>query len=174
MEKQLRRYENTLIILGFSVILFGLWSVLKVAMHYTLDNSEFMKTVHSLHENMNADTAAVISEKLIIILICLMAFFFITLIIGLRLFIGMSAIREGQGRLKGKGFLYLVISLVMLLMNVSSIYETIIHITDFSGSYNSIFDKISALVIDFTSMIALLELIISSIQVKIVRNKLKS
>lgn len=174
MERKLRRNQNTLTIIGFGVILFGIWSMIKILLQYTLDQSQFQEMVHSLKTSINGESGMMVTEKFIVFFILITTAIMMFTTVCFRLYIGISAIREGLGRKRGKGYFYLILAAILVIINGASVFGTIANFTDFSGNYNTFFDKVSALVTDLTSLITVIEMINASIKVKILTRKLNN
>lgn len=173
MEKKLRKNQNNLTILGIGVILFGLWTVVKILLQYTLDRAQVREMVNSIKTGMNGKNGFQVTDGFIIFFILILTLLFLLVIVCLRLYIGISAINEGLGRKKGKGVLYLIVAAIMAISNGISVYGIIMSFTEFSGNFNTVFDKASALVIDASSLIILIEMINASIKVKLLTSKLR-
>lgn len=149
---KLRRYQNLLIVSGTGVIIFGLWSVIKGILIF-LTQTEY------LIGPMNELPKGAIYR---IILFGILAFF-MGGIIFFRLFVGLSARSLGFG--KKNRWLYLVFAFIMLLIALLSIVHdvrSIIDGEDFLG-------YLVSLIVDVTSGLTLLEMIVASFMVKRLR-----
>lgn len=145
LEPIIRKTEINLITLGSGVILFGLWTLVK-----------FLLTILFADKNDN-DYAAFFS----------LSAWVLTLIeFSLRCYIGFSARSEGQG--KRKGVLYLVITSIIIFFYFA-IIALEIAILFISPEY--IFYVIIALIIDSTSTIFLIELMINSVRLRRLRKQ---
>ena len=94
---QLRRDENTLMVVGSGVIIFGVWSVLKVLLLETTRLPEMMAEIRledlGFEELGLGDLSWVVAAMAIVfILIGLL------LDLSIRVFVGLSARAEGKGK----------------------------------------------------------------------------
>ena len=130
METELRRRRSELLTLGFGIIAFGVWSVLKTYLYTWVD---------PLIENVDVEeqykTAATILGYVMITIVLAMD-------LGLRLYVGMSARAEGLGKKKGRA--YIVVAALMLLVTIF-----------FAQHYRTIFAHIGKLGICVTALILL-------------------
>ena len=94
MEKKLRRSQVSLVTLGFGVILFGVWSVIKSLLYFRT----------GLFDDLDTQVEP---EQLLFVKLVTVAF--VALIVfadlGFRLKIGLSARAEGMGRRQKSGYL---------------------------------------------------------------------
>lgn len=144
---QLRRWQNLLILSGTGIIVFGIWSVVKtVLLLFTEKN-----TVADLPNDM---AFRIIYYGLV--------FFLLSLTLGFRLIIGLSARSEGYG--KKKHVIYIGMAVILFLIDAaSSIYYLASFLT---GTDVDIFDFIVTMIIDITSIVTIGEMIAAAIMVK--------
>ena len=148
LEAKNRRTEDNLFVLGTSVMAFGLWNLIKFTVYFFV-NAEDIKQVAGEKYFMFA-------------VIITWTIFFISFL--LRCFIGFSARAEGKG--KRKNVFYLVLTGIIIFVNLTLIiFETVY----FSTQLEYIFTMIVTLIIDITSFMLLLELMINSIRVRKLR-----
>ena len=157
MEKKLRRCENTLSITGLGVVALSVWSVLRIALFFILDPNLMINYFSKIVPEVET-----MEFKYIIIGV------FIVLIVELliRLYVGKHAYYEGHG--KKRGYLYILISLFFLRLSV----QNIIGYLSPDAITISMEDTISCIIFEITSIITLVELIYSSIAVKVLRRKI--
>jgi len=149
----LRHYQNTLEVLGRGVILFALWSVLKMTMYFFLND----KAIEYFEDQM-IQTGFTRTQYIIIMYIILA----IDLVI--RFFVSRAAIAEAKG--KTRGYFYLVVCIAMIGMSVLSI------VTLFNGTTDVFSDVLSYLVsfvIEITVIAILIGVIVYSILIKQIR-----
>ena len=115
---KLRKNESLLVISGFGVIAFGLWSIIRAAIYYFLNPLDLLDYLEAseLAEIMamgREDGVEFITENLATIVT---VFIFIALAIDLifRVYVGMSARRDGR-RLK-KSILYIIVVWIMAIV----------------------------------------------------------
>ena len=152
MERELRRYEKSLIITGLGTMVLTVWSILKTVLFIELDADRF-----------DAFIAEMVGAEYNRSIIMFVMFFFMTFDLIFRLIVGLKARREGHGR--RCGYFYLVLDAIFILGNLISIsaYFT-------SGSYGT--GLSSTLVFELTSLYTGIDLMYSDINVKILRKKL--
>ena len=157
---RLRRDENTLIVVGTGVILFGIWSVVKALLQGNASFSNMLAEVRledaGLEELGFGDlswlVAALAAAFVLIILL---------LDLSIRIFVGMSARAEGRG--KKQGPVYLVLSVLLLVF--SGIFVCSYLFVLFHGS-DQVMDADAAIVVELTSFVTLLQMILSAVRVR--------
>lgn len=142
MEAEKRRREINLITIGTGVILFGLWTVIKIALSNIL---------------IGIKIDGVMSDDLIL-LINIVLWVFVGIDFLARCYIGFSARTEGKG--KHKSIFYLILTGLMIAS-----YSAMIPL-EFSAIFTSGDDVLNMIItigIDITSIAFLVELMINSI-----------
>ena len=157
------------------MITFGLWSVIKAASFFITQPVDLIKALgieedvtatatEFAKDNVNVDVRFVVSG-----VILAMIFSYMILAVLLRCYIGRSAITESRG-LKKKTVIYIIlavlmsISLIMALSNVS--------LGEPAADGNVLDAALTSRLLDLTSLIALVDLIISAVRVRRLRKKL--
>ena len=148
MDAKIRKNRDILSISGKALILFGIWSIVRLFLFKILD-SEVLASVLLFPETELLDAAFIESAFDITIIVLV-----INLL--LRIFIGASAIAEGSGR--KKSIFYIVLAIIYIIYSL---------ISDILVIINPIYDKtsiavISPLIIDFSSCFALIMIVIAS------------
>lgn len=159
MEKQLRKQQNLLVESGKGVILFGIWTIVIVNMYLAM-SSEFAQ------EWKAAIQIAQVDESLFTIGLWIFIRLVLVADILFRLYIGFSAVAEGEGRKKGYG--YIVLCAAMFVFNVQSFW-----IMYGSGLGHITITNVMGLLMHAASLYVMVELLISGIRVKILKNKMK-
>ena len=142
MEAEKRRREINLITIGTGVILFGLWTVIKIALSNIL---------------IGIKIDGVMSDDLIL-LINIVLWVFVGIDFLARCYIGFSARAEGKG--KHKSIIYLILTGLMIAS-----YSAMIPL-EFSAIFTSGEDMLNMIItigIDITSIAFMIELMINSI-----------
>ena len=158
METELRRRRSELLTLGYGIIAFGLWSVLKTYLYTWVD--PIMREADVTVENR---TAAAIVAYIMITMVLAVDF-------GLRLYVGMSARAEGMGKKKGRG--YIVVAALMLLVSVLLWFASIGYIQN-RAEDESLMDYIVSMVVDLTSIAILARLVYNAVKVRQLRRELE-
>ena len=161
---RLRRDENTLTVVGSGVILFGVWTVVKMVLQEINRFPEFMAELGvdelGFEETGLADMR--LDPKLLATVVAFTVVIIVFLMdLALRVFVGLSARAEGRGRPQGR--LYLI--LAGLLLVLSGLSFVLYVITYFSHS-EYVVDADAAILVELTSFITLLQMIISAVRVR--------
>ena len=145
--EKIRRDQNTLVILGNGVIVFGLWTFAKTLLSWFLNPAYFSQQTDQ--------TISVLVFNIMVVIVLVMDLL-------LRLFVGLSARNAGLG--KRTNIVYVGAAVILLLLNVLSTGGIMYQ---FTAAGERTFDSIITLIISITSMIILLDLIVASVKVKI-------
>jgi len=156
MQRNLRRYQNLLSISGWAVIAFCIWNILKQVIYILL-----------IPDELNEIKATSMYETEYEIFAYIFAFVILFLDLGLRLYIGLSARAESNGKKKGMGYVIIAmisatvlgISLIMGIISTSILDDSLVNI-------------IVTLIVDVTSIFAFIELFVSAFNVKSLSKKL--
>ena len=150
MNAKARRLEINLMTLGTGVILFGVWSFIKLALTFLIYKEDF--GVIGSDENMA------------IAMIFIWALFVLAFLI--YFYIGKSARSEGKG--KHKTIFYLIVTGAVILLGVASIVLEVIAVIPTPELY---FSTGVSLIIDATSLVILIEVMINAISLRKLRKK---
>ena len=158
-EVKMRRYQNLLTISGLGVIAFGAWSVLKTILYFFLRKDD----INEAFDKLTDDTFIRIMSIVIIALILLIDF-------GLRLYVGLSARAEGFG--KKKGVFYLIVA---IFIAVSSLLSLVMIFFDLRKAVqnSSVLELVVSIIVETTSMIVMIELLVGAFTVKKLRKDLE-
>ena len=149
-ERKMRRYRNLLTVSGLGVIIFGLWSVLKTILLL------FMK--EGILSEIPDDTFVRVMFFLILGGILLID-------VLIRLYVGLSARAEGFGKKKGYG--YVVIAILMALASLTSLV-----LIFFDSNEQSIWELIVSVIVEATSLVVTIELLVAAFTVKKLKKEL--
>ena len=149
-ERKMRRYQNLLTVSGLGVIIFGLWSVLKTILLL------FMK--EGILSEIPDDTFVRVMFFLILGGILLVD-------VLIRLYVGLSARAEGFGKKKGYG--YVVIAILMSLASLTSLV-----LIFFDSNEQSIWELIVSVIVEATSLVVTIELLVAAFTVKKLKKEL--
>ena len=163
MEKKLRKRQSLLVDAGMGVILFAVWSVAKVNLY--LGHSSFV-----LEELYRTAEEFGINKKFFLIFMVSFVAVILLFQLGVRLYIGLCAAKEGKGT--SKGWAYLVLAAALLIIDMQSYWQSFGVERILAGEGMSV-NLISGLCMEAASMYILLELLISGICVKKLRRKMK-
>lgn len=158
MEIELRRRRSELLTLGYGIIAFGLWSVLKTYLYTWVD-----PIFNEVEVQEQYKTAATILAYVMITIILALDF-------GLRLYVGMSARAEGMGKKKGRG--YIIVAGLMLLASAVLWLASLGYVQNRAES-ESLMDYVISMVVDLTSIAILARLIYNAVKVRQLRRQLE-
>ena len=173
---KLRKHENILAISGVAVIAFGVWTIIKSAFYLLLQpfDIEIFIPPEQLAEmeaemgpNVDILTSGVIVGAI---------FFILFLDLLLRFYIGKSAYADGRAR-KRKRVIYVIVAIIMAVAFANGIWATVSNLfigepTEQSEGVEYMRGVLTSVLLDMTSLLALIELIVSAIQVRRLRKEL--
>ena len=154
----MRKYQNLLDCVGTGVIMFGLWAMIKSAMTLILS----MDQIKLLVETMGVpeeDFASTIPMMVIGV-----AVVFGTDMV-LRLIIGLSARKEARSRDLKNRLGYMVFAVILCIISVGSLFADTLQLR-LGPSPEIMMDAIIAIIIDATSIVMTVELIVAGLKVK--------
>ena len=155
MERKLRKQQSLLVDAGTGVILFGVWGVAKVNLYLGL-SPIFLEAIHLMAQEVD------FSEKMFVAIIWFIAAMWMAMEMGVRLYVGLSAIAEGKG--KKKGYLYLLVAASMLMITLSQCWATFG--PEALAESNVDMSLILSFCMELVSIYVILELLIAGIRVK--------
>ena len=171
-EIKLRKYEHSMVVSGGGVIIFGVWSVVKAILFFIVSPAEQFQSIYSDEDAQelydigfsNTDASLFIFVAILIILI-------VDLL--LRFYVGRSAILVGR-RMRKKEIMYIVIAIFLGLVLFAGFFARILFAQDYIAGVKTTAwstGNVSSIV-DLTSLLALIELIVSSFKVRRLRKEL--
>ena len=149
MQRDLRRNENILAVSGVTMILFGVWTAIKLVLYFSLSEDGFRAIPKDAEGQL---------ERLILIAILVL---FICISMSTRLCVGLSARAESMGRKKGYG--YVVLAVLILAADILALGFSLAHIEE---NFDSWMDMVITLFVETTSMLTIAELIVAAFRVK--------
>ena len=149
MQRDLRRNENILAVSSLTMILFGVWTAIKLVLYFSLSEDGFRAIPKDAEGQL---------ERLILIAILVL---FICISMSTRLCVGLSARAESMGRKKGYG--YVVLAVLILVADILALGFSLAHIEE---NFDSWMDLIITLFVEATSMLTIAELIVAAFRVK--------
>ena len=147
---RLRRDENTLVVVGGGVILFGVWSLVKALLYMISDRTNIIEEI-SINEIGTAGVIVVIGAVFLILMADL----------AVRLYVGRAARAEGRGHRKSP--LYLVLTGLMVLGSLITLF---ILFRYGKAAADDIPDMIISSIIELTSVVLECEMIYAGIRVR--------
>lgn len=107
---EIRKSQNTLIVVGSGIVLFSIWSMVKFLSMLFLLRNETVAGVMSIAGPVEGISDRAAFWVIAIVTIVIMSF------ISFRIYVGLSAIAEGRG--KRRGYLYIIIAMIMIISSV--------------------------------------------------------
>lgn len=153
---QLRRAQNTLIVVGTGILLLGIWTVLKSLGILFLNRHDIVADIRA---NVEGTDILVSDEEIMMVLLLFSVIYFI---FGLsaRWIIGFSAIAEGRGRRRGK--IYIPLTVVFIVLNFLEMFNGIWQILATGASEEIPSDSLLVtMIINLTSMIMMTQMLAS-------------
>ena len=150
-----RRNSHTLVILGAGVIVFGFWSIIKLAAQllfgYQLFTPEDVEELGEIGVFISTILVFVIQGMDVI----------------LRLIAGLTAMSEGRGKKTRRGYLVLIMFLIL-----GSAFSLTIFIPTVLETGDEIFENFVSIFLELSSLVVSIEVFIAGISVR--RHKAKS
>ena len=158
-EVKLRRYQNLLTLSGLGVIVFGLWSILKLFLILLLNDDTVSETIKAAE--MPDEFTTRLALYLVLGVIILIDFL-------MRLFVGLSARSEGFGNKRGNAYVVFA-----ALIALSSLISVVFIFFDTSlTSISSVLELIVSVFVEATATVVMIELLVSAITVKKLKKEL--
>lgn len=168
---ELRKRQNTLIIVGVGTIFFGVWSIIKTVGLFYFDKTRRLAVLKGAVEASGA-----VWEDRYYTVAVILAVVILTWDLIFRSFIGWAAISAGKG--KRRSILYIIIASLMVWSSIWTItglsadyVDLLVHITAQTPEESWNEPTLSAIIIEITSLIMLVEMIHASIRVKKLTNE---
>ena len=156
MEAEIRRHETTLIYSGYAVIAFGLWSIIRTVLMRLMDPAALQRLFFD-DASLSLEEYGTVLYWILLVLLVLDLLY--------RTYLGMSAVREGQGQ--KKKWVYVV--LAFLYAEGCVVGDVRALISPPGGVYS--LDLIVGTVVDLTSCVALLEIVWASVHLRLLKKK---
>ena len=158
VEAKLRKQQSILICSGLGVILFGVWSIIRIVLMRFMDPQHFLEVF---------TTAELVDEVLYerVVMAVVLVIYMLDLI--LRSYIGLSAIQEGNGKYKKRGTYICIATLVSVLVIITDIVDISAFFTGDTG-----LESFLSSVVEMTIHIATIEIVVAAIKVRILRQQI--
>lgn len=153
MEAYRRRCQSNLIYSGMSFIAFGVWDVIKFLLYIYFQPYKITDIINGMDLDASNPELVALAKNILAILF----FIIFTIDILFHIYVGLSAIKEGQGKKKRKIYIFLA-GLYGLFTLGSSVFSLL------KGEYFEFSATITSVVVDITSCFAIVMIIISSVK----------
>ena len=156
MERKLRRLEDTMIVCGYGVFIFGVWNFVKVLMYIIFDE----EGMRHIFEMMDFDYEFRYYAYVVMIFICCIDLW-------IRYYVKKSAWKDAI-RERRKLPVYIILAAAIAAVSIFSLQQYL-----FTDSFRfAIADSIASVLIEATSLIITLQLVIAAVWSRILRKKL--
>ena len=161
MQTELIKHRHTLAVVGMGAIAFGIWSLVKSILYFVLVEP-IGDIISSNYESISDSKTEAILVLAVTVLIVLL---FVLIDMRFRWIVGRGAMAISRGeREPGSGFF--ILSAILTLMDLSELVMGILSITGAIPSEEDMIDRISRLLVDFTSVVMLIEMIVSAVMIR--------
>ena len=171
-EIKLRKYEHTLVISGVGVIAFGIWSIIKAVLYLILIPVDQLKELQTTDE-VSAMRDIGLTDRQTAYIFAAVILFILVVDFMLRLYIGRSAFADGR-RIRKKRLTYVVWAMIV---SAGLIATTVSRIVKLGAGEENVWRDVTAagnvsIIVDITSLLALIEMIIAAFMVRKLRKEL--
>lgn len=158
---EIRKSQNTLIVVGSGTVLFSIWTLAKMIGRLFILRDETVAGVRAI----GGDTLSQYSDSEVFVPVAIITLLFLLLILAVRLYVGLSALSEGRS-LKRHLF-YVPAAAIMVILNVAALVASIRN-PDNSMSYGALSadTTFSGIIIDLTSIIMLAEMVRAAVRIR--------
>ena len=160
MERELRKNQNILVVLGYGVIMFGAWSLFKCILSCTLDFGAINEMVSSGitaadMEGVDISRAAFVHLVDYFVIVAILIITAIDTLI--RIKVGLAAVAEGKGKKKGR--FYLAVSVVLILISLIGLFGNIRALINPAEEGTRTNDILASLFLETTSLIVVIQMV---------------
>ena len=161
MQTELIKHRHTLAVVGMGAIAFGIWSLLKSILYFVLVEPLF-DTISSNYDDLSNSKYEAWVWVAITFAIVVM---FVLIDMLLRWKVGRKAMAVSRGD-KEPGVGFFILSSILLLMDMAELIMGALSIAGIIPSDEDITDQISTLLVDFTSVVMLIEMLFAAIMIR--------
>ena len=161
MQTELIKHRHTLAVVGMGAIAFGIWSLIKSILYFVLVEPLTDIINENLDSIIDSNFEALAALALSILIVGL----FVLIDMLFRWKVGRKAMAVSRGeREPGVGFF--ILSSILLLMDMAELIMGALSIAGIIPSDEDITDQISTLLVDFTSVVMLIEMLFAAIMIR--------
>ncbi len=150
------RYQNLLNITGRGTITFGIWSVVRWVLYYMFDSRDLERIIRKADP-----TGEVISRQGSRILVFWLLLLVMQIDLGIRMYIGRSAIAESRGRKKKS--IYLGVAALYTVMSFISLIGGVLRGDTYTSSW---IVEAATFLVDLTAEVVLVELVYAACRLR--------
>lgn len=170
-QRKLRKYEHSLVVSGLGIIIFGAWNIIKAVLFFVMTPADQLAATMTAEQKESFGFTGFSNTNIALIM-------FVGILIGLlvslavRYYIGRTAIQEGR-RIRRRSRLYIILAILLSMSLAYSIVRgAYIKLTGVQDATLGVFEHTSVSVfVDITSLLCLIEMIISAIMVRRLRKE---
>ena len=170
---RLRRSQATLFNIGTGIVIFGVWTIVKTLLTLFSGRYQLFKTAQELSAGSEYHVSPGIFAVLLVIMFVIMAFFDIWF----RFYVGLHARRDARGKKAGR--VYIIITCLMILGSIllitTNVYTLVTRFMTALAAAEAVEEAappanadifITSVLIELTSLIMMIELVISAHRVR--------
>ena len=157
---EIRKARNTLIVVGSGTVLFSAWTAVKILSIIILLRKEIVDAVFKLLGPVEG-----LPENVVFWIVILLISIIMAVILGVRMYVGLSAIAVGRGR--RRRLLFILIAVIMIIGNIWAFISGFFA-TEAPEQLGILTENhsLSAFIIDATSVLMLTQMVISAIKIR--------
>ena len=168
MERELRRNQNVLVCVGTGVIMFGFWSVIKGIMTIFLQRDLLLETIETSKQSLSPEELEFFDP--VFTVVCIVIGIIVAIVMLIRIYVGLSARKEGMGRAKRTKKAYLVFAVILAVIPA---FYLVFEFSEGVKSLGSFLDQIVPIIIDITSLVMTIQLLVAGAKVRSLKRRLK-
>ena len=157
---EIRKSRDTLIVVGTGTVLFGIWTLVKMLSLLILFREETVEAILDITGPLEG-----VSDRFMFWVFTLIITIMMAVLLSVRAYVGLCAIAEGRGKKRGK--LYIFLASLMVIFSAYTFcrnFFTLDAPTQFGALTRD--QSISTLIIDVTSLIMLVQMIVSALKIR--------
>ena len=171
---KMRKSQNTLIITGMGVLLFGIWNVIKTVGIIFLNRSNVVQALREEMDNYSGEEIFEFSDNVIFFFFLFVMAIYLFFGIVTRMIVGFSAISEGKN--KHHRNLYLPICILLILGSIFEIVQTVIYYMD--ETYDNLYADAEnsptvTILIEIKYIIIIIEMLVAAFRVRYFQKNLE-
>ena len=161
MQTELIKHRHTLAVVGMGAIAFGIWSLIKSILYFVLVEPLSDIINENLDSIIDSNFEALAALALSILIVGL----FVLIDMLFRWKVGSRAMAISRGD-KDPGVGFFILSSILLLMDMAELIMGALSIAGIIPSDEDITNQISTLLVDFTSVVMLIEMIVAAVMIR--------
>ena len=161
MQTELIKHRHTLAVVGLGAIAFGIWSLIKSILYFVLVNP----IGNSIASNYDYTNDSEYETVIVLIISFGIVGLFVMADMLFRWRVGRKAMVISRGD-REPGVSFFILSAILMLMDLAELVMGVLSITGFMSSDGDLTDQISTLLVDFTSVVMLIEMIYAAVMIR--------